>query len=401
MSTAGEEEARSTDGRLEREQDEDVVSPRRGLQRSYGDAAEDTLQSDPWQNGRDPWTGTGAASRTSRAGGSDSESTIPQMMPNIGRRRGGARGTYTQVSLPGQDHGTSARVIHDVPPTWDGKDPDNQAEPYLKLLRGWLQTTRSQSTQAGMTILHYAYGDLKTLINELDVDVLTAPNGGENVFQHIQKTYQDYIHKKLPKAMERALFDDKGTRQRDESMFQYTSKKRTLLNELAKADCELPSRAKGYLTLRGAKLNDRAWVMMETWLRGNYDFDEVVDNLKKLERPAPGRGGATHLCVFSEVQEHAYPGADVYHVDSVGAAAGYSSGASLIFMTESLFLIPECFDENDDELMDELAKYIDDPDILFVAGDIGDDFQFEEDEAVSILANLRPSPELPPQEGSR
>ena len=25
------------------------------------------------------------------------------------------------------------RVLHDQPPTWDGKGPDNQVEPYLKL----------------------------------------------------------------------------------------------------------------------------------------------------------------------------------------------------------------------------------------------------------------------------
>ena len=76
---------------------------------------------------------------------------------------------YSQVSVvepPAQ------RIIHDVPPVWDGKDPDNQAEPYLKLLSGWLSTTRTLKTQRAMTILYYAAGDLKLIINELDVEVL-------------------------------------------------------------------------------------------------------------------------------------------------------------------------------------------------------------------------------------
>ena len=35
------------------------------------------------------------------------------------------------------------RMVHDIPPTWDGENPDDMVEPYLKLLSGWLSTTRS------------------------------------------------------------------------------------------------------------------------------------------------------------------------------------------------------------------------------------------------------------------
>ena len=70
-------------------------------------------------------------------------------------------------------HSPTQRTIHDVPPVWDGKDPDNQCEPYLTLLAGRLATTRTLRAQNGMTIPHYAHGDLKLVINELDVDALT------------------------------------------------------------------------------------------------------------------------------------------------------------------------------------------------------------------------------------
>ena len=53
-------------------------------------------------------------------------------------------------------------------------------------------------------------------------------------------------------------------------------------------------------------------------------------------------------------------------------------------MAESLFLLPEGFDN---ELLDELEQHVDNPDVLYVAGDLSDDLWFEEDEAVSILAN--------------
>ena len=60
------------------------------------------------------------------------------------------------------------------------------------------------------------------------------------------------------------------------------------------------------------------------------------------------------------------------------------------FVTESVFLIPECFD--DEDIVDEVARYIDDPDIIFVAGDLAEDLEFLEDGAVSILASYSQVP---------
>ena len=96
------------------------------------------------------------------------------------------------------------RIIHDVPPPWDGTDPDNQLEPYLKLLQGWLNTTRTLGTQHGMTIMHYAGGDLKTIINELSIEDLTDRESGQIVVKHIQSSFREYTEHKLPKAIERA-----------------------------------------------------------------------------------------------------------------------------------------------------------------------------------------------------
>ncbi len=168
---------------------------------------------------RDPWNSAGAPSRQTERSGTAG--------PSEGLRRGMAgrlpqhRPSFAAVTLPVQDGGTSQRIIHDVPPVWDGKDPDNMAEPYLKLLRGWLSTTRTLNTQRGMTILHYAAGDLKLIINELDVDILTAADSGNTVFIHVQKAYAEYIVKKLPKAIEKSLFDPNGHRSGGESMLQY------------------------------------------------------------------------------------------------------------------------------------------------------------------------------------
>ena len=182
------------------------------LAASLGD--EDEV-SDPLQEW-DPWGGGGGGGGTARTTSGASDSELPQGIPTFGRRRGqgqqasqASAPTYAQITLPVQDQGVSQRIIHDVPPVWDGKDPDNQAEPYLKLLRGWLSTTRTLKTQAGMTILHYACGDLKILINELDVDTLTHPDSGTIVYKHVYNNFKEHLNKKLPKALERAIWDEK------------------------------------------------------------------------------------------------------------------------------------------------------------------------------------------------
>ena len=93
----------------------------------------------------------------------------------------------------------------------------------MKSLAGWIQTTRTLATQQGMTILHYASGDLKSLINELDVDDLTSPDSAKIVKKLIEDNFKEYLERKLPKAIERALFRQSCQRGNGETMVQYVS----------------------------------------------------------------------------------------------------------------------------------------------------------------------------------
>ena len=92
--------------------------------------------------------------------------------------------------------------------------------------------------------LHDACGDLKILINELDVDTLTHPDSGTIVYKHVYNNFKEHLIKKLRKALERAIWDGKGIRLRDETMLQYTSKKRSLLRELTESTANFLPRLK-------------------------------------------------------------------------------------------------------------------------------------------------------------
>ena len=70
----------------------------------------------------------------------------------VGERRQGH--TVAQLSSLVQDNGVAQRIIHDVVPAWDEKDPSNQAKLFLKLLSRWLSMTLTRTSQRRMAILH-------------------------------------------------------------------------------------------------------------------------------------------------------------------------------------------------------------------------------------------------------
>ena len=230
------------------------------------------------------------------------------------------------------------RIIHDTPPGWDGSHPDRELEPYIKLLKGWLATTRTQKTQQGMTILHYSSGDLKVIINELEVDVLCADDSGEVVLKHIQSQYMEYLEKKLPQKIEQCFFDRDLARKKGESMLQYCTRRNTLFKQLAKEGWEIPELPKGYILLRDANLPDKARDLIEMWSGGIYNYTEMQQYLKRLERPMPGSGGMrlTGLTAFLDLETEEEEESQTFMMHGSD-----SDMQTMVFMQESLFVLPE------------------------------------------------------------
>ena len=261
------------------------------------------------------------------------------------------------------------RIIHDIPPVWDGKNPEKELEPYMKTLRGWLMTTRTLKSQAGMTILNFAQGDLKIIINELEIEELCAEDSGKVVLNHIVSSYSEFIEKKLPAAIESCFFDKDLPRSRNEHMLQYVLRRDKLFKKLSKEGWTIPEEVKAYILLRDAHLPDKARDLIEMWTGGVYEYPAMQKYLKRLERPTPGGGARlTGLCGFEE-EDTAY---GEYTREEEQNSAAFVIGEdedgdppTLIFMNESLFVLPDAFD--DDQLA-EMLPYLDDPNVFFVAG---------------------------------
>ena len=135
------------------------------------------------------------------------------------------------------------------------------------------------------------------------------------------------------------------------------------------------------MLLRESKLNDADWDTVENWTGGPYDFDQVSDKLRKLERPSPsGKGGhRIHGMSSSNVMR--------YQCDEEMRERGEPDHGDThwIFMQHSLFTLPEVYDE--DEIWKEAIRYVGDKEVLFVAGDLPEELVLEEDEAVAIYAS--------------
>ena len=173
-----------------------------------------------------------------------------------------ARGS-SRAFATGTREAPPMRVIHDNPPSWSGDHPDKELEPYLKMLRGWLLTTRTLKAQQGMTIFNHATGDLQLIINELDIGELCAEDSGQLVFKHIQSSFAEYAEKKLFQSIENSIYDKDVARRRGEGMLQYCIRRDKLFKSLAKEGWDIPPAAKGYILLRDAHLPEKARDLIE------------------------------------------------------------------------------------------------------------------------------------------
>ena len=111
------------------------------------------------------------------------------------------------------------------------------------------------------------------------------------------------------------------------------------------------------------------------WSGGDYEYPDMQRFLKKLERPIAGSGGQriTGMVGFEET-----PQCESHHYPIIEDAP------PLTYMPESLFILPDSFD---DDQIDQVGRHWDNPEVLFVAGDVDKVDEFTEEEAVAIYAN--------------
>ena len=201
----------------------------------------------------------------------------------------------------------------------------------------------------------------------------------------VKATFHEYLEDKVADVFEKEIYDKETHRKKGETMSLYLQRKEVAWQKLKKARIELPKELLGYMTLRDANLSDRAWDAFSIWTKNQIDYETIVENLRKLDRPAMGKPGQT-TTLFTDDDDCSHAVFAAHQEDEEEEEE--DEVADAIPMPCSLYIIPEnfCYDDdltnasmNDDTL--------DNDDVVMVSGDIPEDHVFEEDDAVAICAN--------------
>eukprot|EP00971_Amphidinium_carterae_P051615 1015937-Amphidinium_carterae.1 len=73
------------------------------------------------------------------------------------------------------------KSFYDVPPTWDGKHPDQNLEAWLKAAEAWRLTTRATAQQQGVQLLAAATAELRAVISALDLPEICGEDGATKI----------------------------------------------------------------------------------------------------------------------------------------------------------------------------------------------------------------------------
>ena len=157
----------------------------------------------------------------------------------------------------------------------------------------------------------------------------------------------------------------------------YVTRRDALWRKLAKkGGIELTDKVKGYITLRDAHISERAWDTLTTWTKNVYDYPVIIENLRKIERPVPGKPASVALYQCDE-EESSFAILDDGDDDD---------DAQAIPMAQSLFVSPENF-LGDEALEQDLETHMYDENIVYLAGDIPPTHVFDEEQAQAVCAN--------------
>eukprot|EP00971_Amphidinium_carterae_P000363 7864-Amphidinium_carterae.3 len=198
-------------------------------------------------------------------------------------------------------HETS-KAFYDVPPTWDGKLPDMNLEAWLKASEAWRLTTRASPQQQGVQLLAAATGELRAVMSSLELEEICGEDGATKLINLVKAEFAYSLQRSLPLKLEQALYAPTSKRAAQESFVACTARKMTLFKDLERCGCPLADVAKGLILYRDCGLTRSDQDSLHCWLKGDYAVANVVDAVRKLERPS-ATASQTRTSFYAEENE--------------------------------------------------------------------------------------------------
>eukprot|EP00971_Amphidinium_carterae_P325956 6456534-Amphidinium_carterae.1 len=177
---------------------------------------------------------------------------------------------------------TNMTSTKDVPPVWDGVEPELHWRAKKREIRLWQEDSDVARERQGVRLFRALQGKAKTMADVLPDDQIKGPLGVEQIIRFFDEQYASHIQLQHEREFEELFYT--GARQSDETYAAFI-----LRRQAEMARCEtyahgtLPTHAKGKLLLRQARLTQTQMQRVLTWLEGYRDHVTVGEALRKLD----------------------------------------------------------------------------------------------------------------------
>ena len=201
----------------------------------------------------------------------------------------------------------SSRGREPFPPTWDGSEPGTEFPVFEKNVRLWEFESELESKKRGARLLRSLSGVARAVADSLEFEEIASEKGVENILSKLKGHFSPHLEVSLPRAFERAIYGI--PRGHKESIQEYLIRSERAFYLLEKEKLSLPSVAVGYVIYRQASLTEGQELRFSTWSKGNYERENVVACLRKLDKVMPEhrtKGAATFLLDDAEMPEEAF-----------------------------------------------------------------------------------------------
>ncbi|CAE7806642.1 GIP, partial [Symbiodinium necroappetens] len=238
----------------------------------------------------------------------------------------------------------------DPPPSYAGENPQSTFRPFLPDLELWQASTDIPVEKQGVKLVQGLKGPAKAAVDALPVSSIKGPDGYKEVLKALKDAFQPYVETALPRAMEQVFFG--APRHHKESLADYLVRASNAQALLKDEGVDLPSKAAGYLLFRQANLDSELEARLTTWLAGDFSRDNVVANLRRLERVHQEGSKTVLLADFGDAD-----GEEAGHLGEQEAflydGPEDDSGEDFVYLNDGD--LAEVMDE--DEVMEALATY--------------------------------------------
>ena len=170
----------------------------------------------------------------------------------------------------------------DPPPRWDGLNPEATFKAYVRDIQLWRSATDIEARKQGAKVLRALSGFARASLDDMAIEKITSDQGVDNILAALTEIFEPHLEQAMPRAFERAVC--RALRGRDEGLLQYIVAQEQLFSELKREGVALPDEVKGYVLFRFARLSEAQEDMIKSWTSGSYGYQDIVKNLRKLEK---------------------------------------------------------------------------------------------------------------------